>query len=137
MTSLFFICGVYFMKNLFYFFMVFLMLLFGLEKTVFADEVVRIEVGSSQPRVSQSELARRVFDLERAVYQLQNKVYNLESRPQRNEGKSHFFTCIVETPFDGAFSATRPTEMAARAKAIKECAKATKSMMYCDKVKCG
>ncbi|MGZ3651028.1 MAG: bZIP transcription factor [Bdellovibrionota bacterium] len=126
-------------------------LLFGATPLV-AEDIYRIEAGKSRDR----DLQRRVQRLEQAVDQLQRKVFDLETRPSgtppgagspsggfagppAGTSASTFTTCYIKTPFDGTFSATEPTETAARAGALEKCNAKAKSSIYCEEkdLKCG
>jgi len=101
-----------------------------------AEDVYRIEIGKNRDR----DLQWRVQRLEQAVDQLQRKVFDLESRPVATPpAASAFTTCYIKTPFDGTFSATEPTETAARAGALEKCNAKAKSSIYCEEkdLKCG
>jgi hypothetical protein len=99
------------------------------------EDVYRIEIGRSSGG-SDSDLRLRVVQLERAVDQLQRKVFDLESG---GGSKSSWTTCFIKTPFNGTFSATSPTETAAKAEALEKCSAKTDSSMYCSEsyLKCG
>ena len=85
-----------------------------------ADDLFRVVIGRESDR-SSADLARRVTFLERAVYQMQERVFNLEAKPVSVVAPSTFTTCYIKTPFNGTFTATEPTEMAARANTMKKC----------------
>jgi hypothetical protein len=99
-----------------------------------AEDVFRIVPGTK------SGLDDRVLQLERAVVQLQGKVYgatptSLPTGAPVDTG----VTCVLETPFDGAFSANAATETAARDETLKKCRdRGGKGNIYCVKsaVKC-
>lgn len=116
------------MKTLFLLICVFMM------ASIAKADVIKIEIGKEKGS-SSSDLERRIWHLERAVRQLQDRIYDLES-DNRNPGKG-MFTCQI-TSFGKSFSATEPTQMAAKAKVLKECADATNAI-HCDKkdVECG
>ena len=98
-----------------------------------AEDVFRIEIGKGGG--SESELRYRVLQLERAVDQLQRKVFQLESG---GGNRANWTTCYIKTPFDGTFSATEPTETAARAKALEKCSnKASSTFCQERELKCG
>lgn len=99
------------------------------------DDIFRIEIGKSSGG-SDRELRERVWMLERAVDQLQRKVFQLENE---GGGRGGYTTCYIKTTFDGTFSATEPTETAAKAKAMERCSDKIKHGFACDddKVKCG
>lgn len=118
------------------FLFVFASLLFAFSPAAEArDDIFRIEIGKSSGG-SDRDLRERVWMLERAVDQLQRKVFQLE-----NEGGSRggHTTCYIKTTFHGTFSATEPTETAAKAKAMERCSEKIKHGFDCDddRVKCG
>lgn len=107
-----------------------------------AEDIFRIEFGrpGSPSRPSERDLQWRVNQLERAVDQLQRKVFDLQfNAPSRPN--STWTTCFIKTPFDGTFSATEPTETAARAGAIQKCnnKNSGSKSIFCDesKLQCG
>ena len=100
--------------------------------------IIRIDVGRNDKNVSSDELRQRVWELERAVQQLQMRVFSLEMTGGQKPPISTFTTCYIKTPFDGTFSATEPTETAARAAALEKCG-AKANGIHCNErnVKCG
>lgn len=108
-----------------------------------AEEVYRIEIGrpgKSNPSYSDRDLKFRLAQLELAVDQLQRKVFDLETiRREPKTPAPSWTTCMIKTPFDGVFSATEPTEMAAKAKAMEKCAKKSGNSISCNEreLKCG
>ena len=101
-------------------------------------EVIRIDIGKNKGS-SKDDLEERVWQLERAVRQLQDRIYDLEGKPNHGAAivAAPMFTCQIES-FGKMFTATEPTKMAATAKVLKDCSKATNSI-HCDKekVECG
>ena len=105
--------------------------------------VIKIEIGdesySSDNNYSKKDMARRVYRLERAVRQLQQRVFDLEiendNLKDENDGK---YTCILSTPFDGIFTATKKTKMAATANVLKQCSSKKEGSIHCrdSNVKC-
>lgn len=97
-------------------------------------DVIKIEIGKEKGS-SSSDLERRVWYLERAVRQLQDRIYDLES--DKGNPVKGMFTCQISS-FGKSFSATEPTEMAAKAKVLKQCADASNAI-HCEKkdVECG
>lgn len=92
-------------------------------------------------------LEARIQGLESTVALLLQRVQHLEKQIGQTSsptptpvvyGKS--YTCILKTPFDGSFSATAPTMMAAKANAMEKCNIATKNSVHCSSesnMKCG
>lgn len=112
------------------------------------EVLYKVEV-RNKPESSKGELYSRIYALELAVNQLQRKVFELEYRTggtvivplpgtTPSPDKSAWITCYIRTPFDGTYSATEPTETAARAGALEKCA-GKANQMYCHEssVKCG
>lgn len=111
-------------------------LLFG-ALPLLAEDVLRITPGGAEP------LQDRVTQLEKAVAQLQAQVYGPAAPaapkvPTGAETKGYGVTCMIETKFDGAFSANAPTETEARDLTVQKCRDKLKTSIYCTKreVKC-
>lgn len=103
-----------------------------------AEDIFRIEVGKSGRSSSDRELKFRVAQLELAVDQLQRKVFSLENDRSQAKPSPTWTTCYIKTPFDGTFSATEPTETAAKARALEKCsAKASSTFCAERELKCG
>jgi hypothetical protein len=115
-----------------------------------AEEIFRIQIGSNSISGTsptsggnllsyrERELLRRIHQLELAVDQLQRKVFDMEND---RSYRPIWTTCYIQTPFDGTFRATEPTQTAARAKVLDRCAKTVghSSATFCQEreVKCG
>ncbi len=112
----------------------FVILMF-LNPVAFADDVIRISVGSDYKAYSQEDLRRRVFELERAVFQLQQKVFALEmTKPQVGADE---WICKVSA-MGQTFAATGVTKASAEVAALDKC-KADPSSgngFHCGKAKC-
>lgn len=98
------------------------------------DDFISIEVGG--PKVtSKKRLAKRVRLLEGAVLHLQDRLYRLETA---STSATPMTTCYIQTPFDGTFTATRPTRTAAKGDVMRQCTKkADETWCREKKVKCG
>lgn len=125
-----------------------------------AEEIFRIQIGSnsmsgtvgtiggtttttsggfsSYSSARERELMRRIYQLELAVDQLQRKVFDMESE---RSFRPVWTTCYIQTPFDGTFRSTEPTETAARAKVLDRCSKTVghSANTFCQEreIKCG
>lgn len=95
-----------------------------------AEDVFRIDFGQVKDR--DRDLQWRVSQLERAVDQLQRKVFELQFNNPPSRPGSNWTTCFIKTPFDGTFSATEPTETAARARAVERCEQNKKGSIFCE-----
>ncbi|MEZ4814117.1 MAG: hypothetical protein R3A80_02785 [Bdellovibrionota bacterium] len=100
----------------------------------------RLEL-SNEKSGSTAELRKRIRKLQEAVIDLQERVDQLEGKSGATGTAvaSGDVTCFIETPFDGLFDATAPTETKARIEAAKACMAKVKSRIHCsaEKVKCG
>lgn len=103
----------------------------------------RLEL-SNEKSGSTTELRKRIRKLQEAVIDLQERVDQLEGKAGASGAAgaavaSGDVTCFIETPFDGLFDATAPTETKARIEAAKACMAKVKSRIHCsaEKVKCG
>lgn len=90
-----------------------------------AEDVIRIEFGSSYDRYTNDELRRRVWQLERAVAQLQSRVFQLEVQGPKVEMKT--WTCILQS-FGVTHTASASTRTAALAMVLKKCSDATNAI---------
>ena len=72
---------------------------------------------------AQADDSQRIEDLERQVKTLTEKVNKMESTFNKGGGfmLTPHFTCVIETPFNGTYSATELSETAAREGAITKC----------------
>lgn len=101
---------------------------------------------SDDREASPTELRKRIRHLQEAVIDLQTRVDQLEARLGAGANAATGaaataanVTCFIETPFDGVFDATAPTETKSRIEAVKACMARVKSRIHCSsqKVKCG
>lgn len=101
-----------------------------------AEHIVQITIGSDQP-TSNAHLTKRVYELERAVRFLQDQL-NSQAIQQANVIAANSVTCVIETPFKGVFTSTKPSKGEAQGTVMAECSKKADGFMYCskDKVKC-
>ncbi|MCO5143492.1 MAG: hypothetical protein M9962_10425 [Oligoflexia bacterium] len=104
-----------------------------------AEDVFRIEIGTKKrTHWNQKEAMERIYRLELAVEQLQRKVFDLESRQHQPLPEKKWTTCYINTPFDGTFTATEPTETAAKALALSKCNEKSSSTFCKERdIKCG
>lgn len=108
----------------------------------FAEAGKRLELNDDS-NSNPAELRKRIRRLQEAVIELQDRVDVLESKlGVSNSGSASAnvsSTCFIETPFDGVFDASAPTETKARIEAVKACMSKVKSRIHCsaEKVKCG
>lgn len=75
---------------------------------------------------AQTNAESRLAALEQSVKSLEEKIRKLESTALQNKSSlatPGYFTCYVETPFNGTFSATEVTEDGARFAAMEKCSK--------------
>lgn len=102
----------------------------------------RLEL-SEDKGANPADLKKRIRQLQEAVIDLQSRVDSLEAKlggsTSSSASNSAGVTCYIETPFDGVFDATSPTETKARIEAVKACMGKVKSRIHCasEKVKCG
>ena len=98
-------------------------------------EVITIDIGQSKGS-SHSDLEKRVYRLERAVRQLQDRIYDLESDKSKPVAAATW-TCSIDS-MGKVYTATEPTQMAAKSKVLKQCAAGSNSV-HCSKedVECG
>jgi len=109
-----------------------------------AEDIFRVQIGSSNDHYSNQELVQRVWQLERAVYQLQSRIFKLElAGSMGNIGnisapiaKDKSWTCVIQS-FGTTYTKTATTRGAAQAQVLRDCSEAT-SAMHCrpSDVKC-
>lgn len=83
----------------------------------------------------------RIDELEKSVKVLQEKVNKMESTLMKGGGFMIVanYTCTIDAPFNGPFSATELSEKTARDSVIAQCREKNKDNGQCDpgRVKCG
>lgn len=116
------------------YFMVFALLM---STQVFAEEVVRINIGKTGKTISQRDLERRVILLERAVWQLQKRVFDLESAgSQPKPPTTDTWLCSTKA-FGNEYTATGGSKAVAKHRAIEACKRGNDgNSFHCRSVTC-
>lgn len=108
---------------------------------VFADSLIKIDMGKDYNKYSQSELQRRVWELERAVSQLQQRVVDLEKnarydRYDRNDRRPVNWLCKV-TAFGKTYTGVSTTKAVAYENALNNCKNSNDDDgFFCKNVNC-
>lgn len=84
--------------------------------------------------------SKRIEELERQVKTLTDKVDKMESTFNKGGGfmLTPHFTCEIDAPFNGPFTATELSEQAARASVMEKCKAVNKNNGQCEpaSIKC-
>ena len=115
----------------------FMILALLMSAQVFAEDIVRIEVGKSGKSISQRDLQRRVILLERAVWQLQRRIFDLESRgSQPKPTAADTWICSTKA-FGNEYTGTGGSKAVAKHKALESCKRGNDgSSFHCRNVTC-
>jgi hypothetical protein len=114
--------------------MKFLVVMFLLMSNVYADKIIKIEIGKDYKNYSTEELRQRVWRLEKAVWQLQRRVFELEATSQNSEKKD--WICKI-TAMGQTYTGIGGSRAVAEAYAYENCKKGQKgSTFFCKVPKC-
>lgn len=97
-------------------------------------------LSSGTASADDAQLRKRIDELERQVKTMGEKVDKMDSTFNKGGGfmLTPHFTCTIDAPFNGPFTATELSEQAARTSVIEQCRAVNKNNGQCEvaSVKC-
>lgn len=112
-----------------------LILLFTFTSTVFAEGIVKIQIGDRGKTYSQSDLNQRIWRLERAVSQLQQRVFQLESIKPPIPTSDAEWICKI-TAMGNTYSGVGGSKAVATHNAIENCSRGSGDGFFCKNATC-